>query len=81
MKNYAVITGASSGIGSEFAKRLSKEGYKLVLIARRKERLEELAKSLHTECMVMTADLSNLEEDVKTAADNCPTGAIAVEEE
>ena len=62
MKNYAVITGASSGIGSEFAKRLSKEGYKLVLIARRKERLEELAKSLHTECMIMTADLSNLEE-------------------
>lgn len=61
-KGYAVITGASSGIGVEFAKRLAKEGYPLVLIARRKERLEKLAESLQTECVVMTADVSDMKE-------------------
>lgn len=61
-KRYAVITGASSGIGTEFARRLAKEGYPLVLVARRRERLEELAKSLQTDCIVITADLSDMEE-------------------
>ena len=60
-KGYAVITGASSGIGSEFAKRLAKEGYPLVLVARREERLKKLAESLQTECIVFEADLSNME--------------------
>ena len=61
-KGYAVITGGSSGIGTEFAKRLAKEGYKLVLVARRKERLEQLAQELDTECIIMTADLSDMDE-------------------
>lgn len=60
-KGYAVITGASSGIGAEFAKRLAKEGYPLVLVARRRERLEELAKNLEVECTIMTADLSDMD--------------------
>ncbi len=62
MKSYAVITGASSGIGREFAKRLAKKGYSLILTARRKDRLQKLARQLHTECEIITADLSRQED-------------------
>lgn len=57
MEKIAVITGASSGIGREFARVFSKKGYKLVLTARRRERLEELQKELGTPCEIITADL------------------------
>ena len=62
MKQYAVITGASSGMGVQFARYLSKMGYSLILIARRKQRLEQLAQRLHTKCEVITADLAKEEE-------------------
>lgn len=45
-QGWALITGASSGIGLEFAKILAKERYDLVLVARRKNLLEDLAKDL-----------------------------------
>ena len=62
MKNYAVITGASAGLGTEFAKQLADKGYKLILTARREDRLKNLAESLPVECVIIPADLSRKEE-------------------
>ncbi|MBD5394068.1 MAG: SDR family oxidoreductase [Lachnospiraceae bacterium] len=61
-KKYAVITGASAGIGLEFAKRLAGRGYPLVLIARRQDRLNKIAEELKTKCEIIVADLSREEE-------------------
>ena len=53
----AVITGASAGIGRDMARLLSARGYELTLIARRQDRLLELADEL-PDCQIITADLS-----------------------
>lgn len=66
MKKYgewALITGASSGIGEEFAKRLASDNYNLILIARREVKLRALAKSLNEKynirTKIITGDLTD----------------------
>jgi hypothetical protein len=58
----ALVTGATSGIGREFAEQLASSGYDIVLVARDAERLEQTAKDLQQEhgvrTEVITADLS-----------------------
>ncbi len=46
MKRYALITGASAGIGKEFAHQLAQKGWNLLLVARREEILKELSEQL-----------------------------------
>ncbi|WP_288567924.1 SDR family oxidoreductase [uncultured Lactobacillus sp.] len=58
-----IITGASSGIGAEATKYLAGEGAKLVIVARRKDRLDELKDSLPEACIsTIKADVTNFEE-------------------
>lgn len=55
----ALITGASSGIGADMARVLSEEGIDLILVARRKKKLEKLAKELDTEVTIIEMDISS----------------------
>lgn len=51
----AVVTGASSGIGACYAEQLARRGYDLMIVARRRERLEQLAQKLRDEVSVQVA--------------------------
>jgi 2-dehydro-3-deoxy-L-rhamnonate dehydrogenase (NAD+) len=54
----ALVTGASSGIGAEFSRRLDQMGYQLTLLGRSKERLETVGKLLSQTPSYLIADLS-----------------------
>ncbi len=81
-KGWALVTGASSGIGEAFARRLAFEGYDLIIVARRVELLERLASELCRSCGVAVevepADLS-VESDIARVAQRiAEVGPLAV---
>lgn len=63
---YALVTGASEGIGQCFAEELAKAGMNVVLVARRQDRLNTLANTLEAKykilCPVVNADLSSADQ-------------------
>ena len=85
-KPVALITGASAGLGVEFARQLSKKGQRLVLAARRKDRLDALAAKLGNARSVevdlskagavtrLLADLEKAGEQVETLINNAGFG-------
>lgn len=74
-----MVTGASAGLGEEFAWQLAGEVGKLVLVARRAERLENIASELraafpHTAVMVIAADLAEPSERMRAMSEAAAAG-------
>lgn len=80
-KGIALVTGASSGIGEQFARQLGAKGYDVVMVARRKERLDaiagEIAEANGVKTEVIEADLST-KKGVSAVADRIKNGDISV---
>jgi short-subunit dehydrogenase len=63
----AVVTGASSGIGEALARRLAGDGWRMLLVARRRERLEALSSELGAQVVFEAADLTKAEDVARVA--------------
>src|ERR1700754_3018177 len=59
MTKIAMITGAGSGVGRAVAQALAKDGWRLALVGRKREALEETAKSLTGEHLIAPADVGD----------------------
>lgn len=70
MKKTAFVTGATSGFGEAIARRLSQEGYKIVALARREDRLKKLASELG-DTHIIVADIRD-KKAVFDAVDSLP---------
>lgn len=78
---WALITGGSEGVGAAFARQLAADGFKLVLVARKLEPLEELAAELRgngAEVRVLSADLSKPDvlDKVRDVTDDVEIGLL-----
>lgn len=76
----ALITGASAGLGTVFAREFAARGYDLILVARRTDRLEALSKELPVRTSILSADLASEEGLAATenAICHCPALEILV---
>jgi len=81
-KAWALVTGASAGIGAEFCRQLAARGYSLVLVARREDRLRQLAEALQGRyaigCRVLPLDMAR-PEAARTLESNLAEAGIEVE--
>ena len=73
-KPVALVTGASSGIGEVFARKLAARGYDVILVARREDRLRKLAAEFGAGTQIIVADIGAAEDlaRVEQAIVNCP---------
>src|SRR5438552_508374 len=81
-KYTALITGASSGLGEQFAHLFAKDGHDVVLVARGKPRLEEIAKKLvdahKINAHIISADLSEAA-SAQQVYDECKSRSLSID--